>query len=89
MDTTGTLYSMARFAGVMNERTADFENSTIAYCVDAFSISIGALFGTSPVTAFIESATVSDLSVPPLVQPYSCRSVGYFRRWQDRFDGHG
>ncbi|CCA67173.1 probable Purine Transporter AzgA [Serendipita indica DSM 11827] len=57
MDTTGTLYSMARFAGVMNERTADFENSTIAYCIDAFSISIGALFGTSPVTAFIESAT--------------------------------
>lgn len=59
MDTTGTLYSMARFAGVMNEKTADFENSTIAYCIDAFSISIGALLGTSPVTAFIESATVS------------------------------
>lgn len=57
MDTTGTLYSMARFAGVMNERTADFENSTWAYCIDAFSISMGALFGTSPVTAFIESAT--------------------------------
>jgi adenine/guanine/hypoxanthine permease len=57
MDTTGTLYSMARFAGVMNERTADFENSTAAYCIDAFSISMGALFGTSPVTAFIESAT--------------------------------
>ncbi|KAG9043736.1 hypothetical protein FS842_001731 [Serendipita sp. 407] len=57
MDTTGTLYSMARFAGVMDERTADFENSTIAYCVDAFTISIGALFGTSPVTAYIESAT--------------------------------
>ncbi|KIM32264.1 hypothetical protein M408DRAFT_326887 [Serendipita vermifera MAFF 305830] len=57
MDTTGTLYSMARFAGVMNEKTADFENSTIAYCIDAFSISIGALLGTSPVTAFIESAT--------------------------------
>jgi AGZA family xanthine/uracil permease-like MFS transporter len=57
MDTTGTLYSMARFSGVMNERTADFENSTAAYCVDAFSISMGALFGTSPVTAFIESAT--------------------------------
>lgn len=58
VDTTGTLYSMARFAGVMNERTADFENSTLAYCVDAFSISIGALLGTSPVTAYIESATV-------------------------------
>jgi adenine/guanine/hypoxanthine permease len=77
MDTTGTLYSMARFAGVMDEvstsesksslpltmfqKTADFENSTFAYCIDAFSISMGALFGTSPVTAFIESATVSAL----------------------------
>jgi hypothetical protein len=80
---------MARFAGVMNERTADFENSTIAYCIDAFSISIGALFGTSPVTAFIESATVRTLLFPPLGQSYSYHSVGYFRRWQDRFDGHG
>ncbi|GAW00171.1 purine transporter [Lentinula edodes] len=35
----------------------DFEGSTAAYCVDAFSISMGALVGTSPVTAFIESAT--------------------------------
>ncbi|KAK0234664.1 hypothetical protein EDD85DRAFT_89518 [Armillaria nabsnona] len=35
----------------------DFEGSTIAYCVDAFCISMGALMGTSPVTAYIESAT--------------------------------
>jgi len=35
----------------------DFERSTVAYCVDALSISMGALMGTSPVTAFIESAT--------------------------------
>jgi AGZA family xanthine/uracil permease-like MFS transporter len=47
---------MAKFAGVMNERTLDFERSTVAYCVDAFSISIGSLLGVSPVTAFIESA---------------------------------
>ncbi|KAF7298171.1 hypothetical protein HMN09_01038900 [Mycena chlorophos] len=57
LDTTGTLYSMAKFAGLRDPVTMDFENSTIAYCVDAFSISIGALLGTSPVTAFIESAT--------------------------------
>ena len=57
VDTTGTLYSMARFAGLRDPVTLDFENSTIAYCVDAFSISMGALVGTSPVTAFIESAT--------------------------------
>ncbi|QRW20613.1 xanthine/uracil permease [Rhizoctonia solani] len=59
-DTTGTLYSMAKFSGVMNPRTRDFEGSTVAYMVDAFSISMGALMGT-PVTAFIESATgISD-----------------------------
>jgi len=57
LDTTGTLYSMAKFAGLRDPVTLDFENSTIAYCTDAFFISIGALMGTSPVTAFIESAT--------------------------------
>ncbi|KAJ7578029.1 permease family-domain-containing protein [Mycena floridula] len=57
LDTTGTLYSMAKFAGLRDPVTLDFENSTIAYCVDAFCISMGALMGTSPVTAFIESAT--------------------------------
>ncbi|EJD00393.1 uncharacterized protein FOMMEDRAFT_22208 [Fomitiporia mediterranea MF3/22] len=57
LDTTGTLYSMAKFAGLRDPVTMDFENSTIAYCVDAFSISMGALMGTSPVTAFVESAT--------------------------------
>jgi len=57
LDTTGTLYSMAKFAGLRDPVTLDFENSTIAYCVDAFSISMGALVGTRPVTAFIESAT--------------------------------
>lgn len=48
---------MAKFAGLRDPITLDFENSTLAYCVDAFSISMGALMGTSPVTAFIESAT--------------------------------
>ncbi|TDL20422.1 hypothetical protein BD410DRAFT_725833 [Rickenella mellea] len=57
VNTTGTLYSMAKFAGLRDPVTMDFENSTIAYCVDAFSISMGALMGTSPVTAFVESAT--------------------------------
>src|SRR5690348_13310063 len=55
LDATGTLYSMARFAGVVDEKTGSFPRSTIAYCTDAISISIGSLFGTSPVTAFIES----------------------------------
>jgi AGZA family xanthine/uracil permease-like MFS transporter len=55
LDATGTLYSMARFAGLMNERTQDFEGSSIAYMVDAIGISIGSLFGSPPVTAYIES----------------------------------
>jgi adenine/guanine/hypoxanthine permease len=55
LDCTGTLYSMARFSGLMDERTQDFEGSAVAYTVDAFGISIGSLFGSPPVTAFIES----------------------------------
>ncbi|KAF2227180.1 purine transporter [Elsinoe ampelina] len=55
LDCTGTLYSMARFSGVVNERTGDFPRSTIAYCSDAVCISIGSLFGLAPVTAFVES----------------------------------
>ncbi|KAI9923928.1 hypothetical protein ASPWEDRAFT_152795 [Aspergillus wentii DTO 134E9] len=57
LDTTGTLYSMARFAGAIDDRTQDFEGSAMAYMVDAICISIGSLFGTSPVTAFVESGT--------------------------------
>ncbi|KIM44094.1 hypothetical protein M413DRAFT_25573 [Hebeloma cylindrosporum] len=57
LDTTGTLYSMAKFAGLRDPVTFDFEGSSIAYCVDAFSISMGALVGCSPVTAYVESAT--------------------------------
>ncbi|OCT49167.1 putative xanthine/uracil permease [Cladophialophora carrionii] len=55
LDCTGTLYSMARFCGAIDEKTQDFEGSAVAYLVDAFGISIGALFGTPPVTAYIES----------------------------------
>ncbi|KAJ6262362.1 Efflux pump notK [Drechslerella dactyloides] len=55
LDVTGTLYSMVRFCGVVDPETGDFERQTVAYTTDATMISIGALFGTSPVTAFIES----------------------------------
>ena len=55
LDCTATLYSMARFAGVADTEKGDFPRSTIAYCTDAFCISIGSLLGLSPVTAFIES----------------------------------
>lgn len=55
LDATGTLYSMARFCGAIDEDTQDFEGSAVAYIVDACGISIGSLFGSPPVTAFIES----------------------------------
>ncbi|KAK7425394.1 hypothetical protein QQZ08_008073 [Neonectria magnoliae] len=55
IDATATLYSMVRFCGVVNPRDGDFPRSTIAYCTDAAFISVSALFGSSPVTAFIES----------------------------------
>lgn len=55
LDATGTLYAMARFGGFLNKKTQDFENSTVAYSVDALGISIGSVLGCPPVTAFVES----------------------------------
>lgn len=46
---------MARFCGAIDERTQDFEGSSAAFMVDALGISIGSLFGSPPVTAYIES----------------------------------
>ncbi|ORZ27911.1 nucleoside transporter [Lobosporangium transversale] len=54
MDTTGTLYSMAKFGGYMY-KNGDFDGSTAAFLCDATSIVVGAVFGVPPVTAFIES----------------------------------
>lgn len=56
LDTTGTLYSMARFAGFADEN-GDFEGQYFAFMSDASSIVVGSLLGTSPVTVFIESST--------------------------------
>lgn len=56
LDATGTLYSMARFAGFV-DINGDFEGQYFAFMADASSIVVGSLLGTSPVTAFIESST--------------------------------
>ncbi|KAJ3676490.1 hypothetical protein LUZ60_003902 [Juncus effusus] len=56
LDTTGTLYSMARFAGFV-DNNGDFEGQYFAFMSDASAIIFGSLLGTSPVTAFIESST--------------------------------
>ncbi|KAF9203986.1 hypothetical protein BGZ49_005809 [Haplosporangium sp. Z 27] len=54
LDTTGTLYSMAKFGGYMY-KNGDFDGSSAAFICDATSIVIGSCFGVPPVTAFIES----------------------------------
>ncbi|KAD4585963.1 hypothetical protein E3N88_23564 [Mikania micrantha] len=56
LDTTGTLYSMARFAG-FTDANGNFEGQYFAFMSDASSIVVGSLLGTSPVTTFIESST--------------------------------
>nr|GLL28046.1 adenine/guanine permease AZG1-like [Ipomoea trifida] len=56
LDTTGTLYSMARFAG-FTDGSGNFEGQYFAFMSDASAIVVGSLLGTSPVTAFIESST--------------------------------
>lgn len=44
LDTTGTLYSMARFAGFI-DNNGDFEGQYFAFMSDATSIVIGSLLG--------------------------------------------
>ncbi|KAJ4704278.1 Adenine/guanine permease [Melia azedarach] len=56
LDTTGTLYSMARFAG-FTDANGDFEGQYFAFMSDAAAIVVGSLLGTSPVTTFLESST--------------------------------
>ncbi|KAG6595560.1 Adenine/guanine permease AZG1, partial [Cucurbita argyrosperma subsp. sororia] len=56
LDTTGTLYSAARFAG-FTDAAGDFEGQYFAFMSDAFSIVVGSLLGTSPVSTYIESST--------------------------------
>lgn len=55
LDATGTLYSMCLFAGVVDPEDGSFPRSTLAFCTDAITISIGSLFGVSPCTTFVES----------------------------------
>lgn len=55
LDCTGTLYGMARFAGLIDPVTGDFEGSNWAFTVDSICCCISSLFGLPPVTAFVES----------------------------------
>ncbi|KAJ1759260.1 hypothetical protein GGH19_000552 [Coemansia sp. RSA 1807] len=55
LDCTGTLFSMAKFGGYMDERTQDFEGSSVAFLVDSMGVILSAVFGLAPVSAFLES----------------------------------
>jgi len=55
LDTTGTLFAMAKFAKITDAK-GGFEGDQKAFMVDGFATMIGAVLGTSPVTTYIESA---------------------------------
>ncbi|KAI3428274.1 hypothetical protein D9Q98_006653 [Chlorella vulgaris] len=62
LDATGTFYSMANFLSnfipnFVDQKRKRFPRQTTAFLVDGVSISVGACLGTSPLTAFIESAS--------------------------------
>lgn len=50
------MYSMARYGG-FTDKSGDFEHSGSAFIADALSVIIGAVFGSSPCTAYVESGT--------------------------------
>lgn len=52
-DTLGTLTGLAQSAGFM--KNGDFPRASRAYMADAIGTSVGAVFGTSTVTTYIES----------------------------------
>ncbi len=54
-DTSGTLYSVGRQAGFVNEND-ELENSDEAFMSDAAATIVGAAMGTSTTTTYIESA---------------------------------
>lgn len=58
LDTTGTMVAMSKQAGLFDMRDGDFEGSSAGFLVDSVCISAsGLLFGTSPCTPFVESAS--------------------------------
>ena len=54
-DTAGTLYSVGRQAGYVDEND-ELMNSNEAFMSDAAATIVGAIFGTSTTTTYIESA---------------------------------
>jgi hypothetical protein len=59
-------------AGFVDPVTNNFPNSLYAYCCDGFSIVIGALMGSSPVTVFVGEPPW--LCMPMQAAHHSCLS---------------
>eukprot|EP00793_Prasinoderma_coloniale_P006837 PRCOL_00001668-RA len=55
LDTTGTVYAMAEFAGLL-DKEGNFPGQMAAFIVDGAATSFGSFMGVSPVTTYIESA---------------------------------
>ena len=55
-DTAGTLYSVGRQGGYVDEETDELENADEAFMADAAATIVGAAVGTSTTTTYIESA---------------------------------
>ncbi len=56
-DTTGTLVSLGKAAGFPEDETGEIEGIGKAFIGDATGALIGAILGTSPQTAYVESST--------------------------------
>jgi len=56
LDTSGTLLALTSSLGYVNEE-GDFPKSRWAFAADALATMFGSIFGVSPVTSFIESAS--------------------------------
>ncbi|KAI9297438.1 hypothetical protein K502DRAFT_101362 [Neoconidiobolus thromboides FSU 785] len=54
LEATGNIFALADLAKITDEE-GNIEGGTLAFLCDAISISIGAVFGVPPVTAFLES----------------------------------
>ncbi|KAL5997283.1 Adenine/guanine permease azg2 [Asimina triloba] len=55
LDTTGTMYSMAHFGGLIDEK-GGFEGEYLAFIVDACSTIIGSALGSSTLATYVESS---------------------------------
>ncbi len=85
LDCTGTLYSMAHFAGAIDEETQDFEGSAVAYLVDGIFPSTPRLLPTNIRSTWY----INRFPIRPVTRNGIHRiRRRHFRRRQDRPDSH-